>query len=131
MSTLFSVGSGSAYLTVLSAAGGAATLQVPNPDLSVTSVSLTAAQLRQLGNAAGFAIATNTVAVPIVATIAGIVVTSPPRITPDSFNPPVTGINLAVPLSGTGAGQTYTQYLTYLQTEQMFNALSLYSVTNQ
>jgi hypothetical protein len=130
MSTIFTVGSGNTYLTINSAAGGA-NLVAPNPDTSQTTIFLTTAQVRQLGNAAGFALATGGLYALYGLSIAGITLTAPFRITPDSTAPPESGINVIVPLSGTGAGQTYTQYLTYLQTEQMFNALGLYSVTNQ
>lgn len=128
MSTIFTVGSGSTYLNVVSAPGGA-NLVAPNPDTSQTTLFLTTSQLRQLGIAAGFAIATNgTYAVS--KPIAGIVVDKPFRNPPDSDVPPVSGINVTVPLSGTGAGQNYVQYLTFLQTEQFFNALMFYSVTS-
>jgi hypothetical protein len=126
MATLFTVGSGNTYLTINSAAGGA-NLLAPNPDTTVTTIFLTTAQVRQLGTVAGFHIATGYVA----STIAGILTQSSFRITPDSFNPPVEGVNVTVPLSGTGAGQNYVQYLTYLQTEQLFLALTSYSVTSQ
>jgi len=128
MSQIFTVGSGNTYLTINSAAGGA-NVVAPNPDISQTTIFLTTTQLRQLGNAAGFAIATgDTYAVS--KPIAGIVVDKGFRNPPDSYEPPVFGINVSVPLSGTGAGQNYVQYLTFLQTEQFFNALMFYSVTS-
>jgi hypothetical protein len=118
MATIFTVGGGSAYLTIVSAAAGSATVQVPNPDLSVTSITLTADQIRSLANAVEAGLVTGAVETPI----AGAIVVS----TSNSG-----AVTIAVPLSGTGAGQLYTQSLTPSQAQQLFSSVMLYTVTNQ
>lgn len=120
MATLFSVGSGSTYLNIISGSSGSASVQVPNPDLSVTSITLTADQVRRLANAVESALVTNFAETPI----AGAIVVS-------SFLGVLTGVSIAVPLSGTGAGQIYTQSLTPAQAQQLFSSVMLYTVSNQ
>lgn len=128
MSTLFTVGSGSAYLTVVSAASGV-TLEYPNPDLSQSTLTLTFSQARQLAVSIASILATNGTPTPTVA--GAMFIGTTPNSSPGGSIAQVTAVTLTLPLSGTAAGQIYTQSLTApTVAQQLVNALLLYVVTS-
>jgi hypothetical protein len=116
--TIFSVQN----LTIVSAAGGGSQVQVPT-----YNQNLTADQTRQLANAVAFSLATR--AQLALADGIYIIPNAPGAIMAPlgtAFLQP--GVMVAVTLPSQALS---AQFLTLAQAQQLTNALSLYSVTNQ
>jgi hypothetical protein len=129
--SIFSYTNGITFLTVNSTAGGANWI-FTNPDGTFTTIFVTTAQVRQIGQAIATAIATNYMST----TIGTITVSTPTTRGAMPWEtavpvPPINAVVISAPLSGTGAGTTFTYPLPLTSAQQLGIACNLLSVTNQ
>jgi hypothetical protein len=123
---IFALTNGITFLTVNAAAAGV-NFVFTNPDWTFTTIFLTTSQVRQIGQAVAFALSTGFVNTT-VGTIT-VSVTPPPQAS--GFPAlPITGVVISAPLSGSGAGITWTNPLPLDQARLLATGCNQYSVTN-